>query len=470
MEPPILPHTLPIIGHAISYAFYLDQLYQDVRQFSQSRKPVSLNLMGQRVYLVLTQKDTNTVCRSKDKLAYGPLLEWTLPRVMGLSSTTLSILMNNPDGIHSSAFDHSMSIIRGALKEGKDLDDFTDVFQQSLEKELENVDVNLFKHQRLHVHFFQWVYNLTGTSSTNAMMGKGLLKHDGSLLDRNRQFEDDFFLFTLGLPQFLMRNGWENRGQIHKSFGKRVSHSPVGNEPAVWWIEEIERVSARVGLNAQDIGVTTFGFWHALESNPNIAVFWMLVYTIWNPNLTQRIREEIDTACSGNQVLDVSSILNQMKCPLLHSTYHEVLRHTSAATVARMVEQDIEVSGYIFQKGGIVLCPARLQHFDPALWGPDVDDFVPDRFIRRGRPGIVKGDLKNLRPFGHAPTICPGRFFALREVLITVSSILLRYEVQVLGGDGLPRLHLSSPSFGSVKPTEDVKVAITKRKETLTRD
>jgi cytochrome P450 len=43
----------------------------------------------------------------------------------------------------------------------------------------------------------------------------------------------------------------------------------------------------------------------------------------------------------------------------------------------------------LFKKGTYVMLPARLQHTDPAIWGEDYDQFVPDRFIRaedKGNP------------------------------------------------------------------------------------
>lgn len=192
----------------------------------------------------------------------------------------------------------------------------------------------------------------------------------------------------------------------------------------------------------------------------------MLAHIISIPTLMERLRQETAPALETgtSKLVDLEFILDEDRCPLLHSTYHESLRFTSTATVTRMVVEDTLISGYTFRKGALVLCPARLQHFDQDIWGPDADQFIPDRFIRNPGRGssCVQGSVKHLRPFGNAPTICPGRFFALRQIMSLVGSIIHRYDIKPKGA-GVPRPHLSSPSFGTVKPMEDMEVTISRR-------
>lgn len=162
----------------------------------------------------------------------------------------------------------------------------------------------------------------------------------------------------------------------------------------------------------------------------------MLAHIISILTLMDRLRQEIVPAFESrtSRLVNLNFILDEDHCPLFHSTYHEALRYTSTATVTRMVVEDAIVSGYTFHKGAVVLCPARLHHFDPDIWGLDVDEFVPDRFIRKSGPSCVRGSVKHLRPFGNAPTICPGRFFALRQILSLVGSIIQGYNIKLEGG------------------------------------
>ncbi|GLB35204.1 hypothetical protein LshimejAT787_0207690 [Lyophyllum shimeji] len=384
-EPPLLPASLPIFGHALSYAFAFERLYKAVKGFSPDNRPVSLDLMGQRIYLVLSRQDTDAVCKEKTRLAYGPFLDWALPRILGISEHGLRALRQDVDGPHTSIYDRSMSIVRGGLKEGSSLNEFTQSFLTHLQKGLEEIDRTLDDQGELRVPLFLWTYRLAGSSSSHAMLGPQLLDYDKELLDRNRQFEDGFFLFALGLPRLLIKNAWTNRARIHEAFG--VSHRnrlTCSDQKAAWWVDESERLSADVGQTDDDVGITTFGFWHALESNPNNLAFWMLAHIVTIPGLINHLRRETSAAFETNTsvLIDLDHILDEGRCPLLHSTYHEALRFTSSATVARLVVEDTVISGYTLLKNGVVLCPARPQHFAEDIWGQDADQFVPDRFIR----------------------------------------------------------------------------------------
>lgn len=198
-----------------------------------------------------------------------------------------------------------------------------------------------------------------------------------------------------------------------------------------------------------------------MQSNPNLVVFWMLAHIIHDTGLKSRLLAELHSACPSHTQLQAQA-LDQDICPLLHSVYYEVLRVRSAATVTRSVLEDTVLGGYTLRKGGIVMCPARIGHFDQEIWGPDADAFVPDRFNRKQGPegDTKRGQTKHLRSFGQAPSMCPGRFFAKQEVLISVARILLTFGIQLADeGLGLPDILPSSlHSFGSVKPARDVRV------------
>lgn len=95
-------------------------------------------------------------------------------------------------------------------------------------------------------------------------MGPQLLEYDNTLLERNRQFEDDFFLFFLGLPRWVTKAAWSNRTRLHEAFEARYNDNHLrGNFKAAWWVDESERLSADVGQNSHNVGTSTFGFWHA---------------------------------------------------------------------------------------------------------------------------------------------------------------------------------------------------------------
>ncbi|KAJ6614887.1 hypothetical protein B0H10DRAFT_1950297 [Mycena sp. CBHHK59/15] len=232
-EPPLLPSPIPIFHHIYRYAFDLENLYRDARNSPWILVPFPwISLAGG----YMEQK----------RLPYGPLLDWALPRILGISSTSL----------HTFRKDINARAILGRLHRS--------ILDPSW-GQLEEVDY-LLKGNELRINIFSWIYSLVGTSSTHAMMGTGLLKYDPTLLERNRQFEDDFFLFALGLPRFIIHDAWSNRSRIHDAFGARYSGRILTEySDAAWWVDRSEGLTSDAGQteNDREVATPTFGLWHA---------------------------------------------------------------------------------------------------------------------------------------------------------------------------------------------------------------
>lgn len=100
-------------------------------------------------------------------------------------------------------------------------------------------------------------------------------------------------------------------------------------------------------------------------------------------------------------------------------------------------------------------------HADPALWGADVKEFKPRRFMKgegnHHRPGAF-------RSFGGGASLCPGRHFALIEILATAAMFVMRYDVKPQGGRWEEPKMEGNDVVGSIMPpTSRFDVAITTR-------
>jgi cytochrome P450 / NADPH-cytochrome P450 reductase len=72
----------------------------------------------------------------------------------------------------------------------------------------------------------------------------------------------------------------------------------------------------------------------------------------------------------------------------------------------------------------IVLVP--MLHRDPTVFGPDVEDFRPERFDREREAALPPHAFK---PFGTGQRACIGRPFAMQEALLVLSMILQRFDL-----------------------------------------
>ena len=173
--------------------------------------------------------------------------------------------------------------------------------------------------------------------------------------------------------------------------------------------------------------------------NATPSVFWLLFYIYSVPGLLEDVRQETANATSTEMLStqeyrkkhSISVVKLRENCPLLVSTYRETLRLKTNSVYTRWVREDTLLDDrYLLKQGSIVQVPGASMHADPALWGPDVNDFNPRRFTKGAanhRPGAF-------RTFGGGTSLCPGRHFALIEIVSTAAMFVMRYDMEPRGG------------------------------------
>lgn len=118
----------------------------------------------------------------------------------------------------------------------------------------------------------------------------------------------------------------------------------------------------------------------------------------------------------------------------------------------------------MLRKGGKILIPCRLLHFNEAIFGADVHHFRPERFEGREQ-SMTRGP--SWRPFGGGRTKCPGYLVAKREIMLFVAMVLERFDLEMVGGPAAavmePDLERPAPGIANRKPGEDLLVRLTAR-------
>ncbi|KAK4186021.1 cytochrome P450 protein [Podospora australis] len=196
----------------------------------------------------------------------------------------------------------------------------------------------------------------------------------------------------------------------------------------------------------------------------------MLFYSHDNGKLADDLRKEIDAvtlttkAADGTvtKTLDVTSL--KENCPLLLSAYQEVLRDRSMGTSVREVMEDTYLDQYLLKKGAMLQMPSRIIHQDPDLWGDDVAEFNPRRFMPGGATKQPKPSC--FRGFGGGKTLCPGRHFATNEILAVVATFLVRFDMKPAGGKKweFPTTLNTAMAATIMEPDTDVEVEVDVRK------
>ena len=205
-----------------------------------------------------------------------------------------------------------------------------------------------------------------------------------------------------------------------------------------------------------------------------------MAHLLNQPAIAAAVREEIAPAMEATQSLGETNraslaevTVNKLveSCPLLNSTFNEVVRVSSTGCTVREAKKPASVGGKTIPIGAKVLIPQRQFLMAKEAFGPDADEVDLSRFMK----DKTLERHSYYRPFGGGVTLCSGRTIGRREVLAFVAVALWRLDMQVveLGNESLgvkgmpfPKIDEGKPSLGITKQVEgdDMIVRMTSRK------
>ncbi|CAI0438431.1 unnamed protein product [Linum tenue] len=126
----------------------------------------------------------------------------------------------------------------------------------------------------------------------------------------------------------------------------------------------------------------------------------------------------------------------------------ETLRlYPPAVFVVREALEDIKFKHITIPKGMNVQVPISIVQQDPELWGPDAHLFNPERFaggILGATTTTSGGAQAAYIPFGVGPRVCVGQHFAMMELKVILSLILLNFRFSISPS------YVHSPGFALV--------------------
>ncbi|RFZ62040.1 Bifunctional P-450/NADPH-P450 reductase [Mycobacterium marinum] len=161
------------------------------------------------------------------------------------------------------------------------------------------------------------------------------------------------------------------------------------------------------------------------ETSAN-AIGFALHYLASNPSIAASVRAEIDQRWPERSFPEIAfDDVARLRC--LRRIVDETLRLWPVAPgYFRQAKTDTTIGdgAYHFAAGDWVFVLLLAAHRDPATWGPDADQFRPDRFLpenlRQLPPHVYK-------PFGTGARACIGRQFALHEIMLTLAAVLHQF-------------------------------------------
>lgn len=161
------------------------------------------------------------------------------------------------------------------------------------------------------------------------------------------------------------------------------------------------------------------------ETTGNVLAF-AAHYIAQNPEVTERIREEIDAVCGEKPIAyeDVARLR------YTRSVVSETLRlWPTAPGFFRAAREDTTLGGYQIKQGEWVFMLLLGVHRDRTVWGDTADEFDPQRFLERTPSG------NQYKPFGTGPRACIGRAFALHEAVLVLATLVRQLDFEAMSSD-----------------------------------
>lgn len=107
------------------------------------------------------------------------------------------------------------------------------------------------------------------------------------------------------------------------------------------------------------------------------------------------------------------------------------IHSTSSLGLPRIVTgQPITLHNHTFQPGVVLSVPAYTIHHSKEIWGPNADEFVPERWEK-----LTERQKNAFIPFSYGPRACVGRNVAEMELALIVATVFKRYEFELRQGE-----------------------------------
>lgn len=161
-------------------------------------------------------------------------------------------------------------------------------------------------------------------------------------------------------------------------------------------------------------------------SNTSCALLYHVVRT---PGVVAKLREELDAAIPAD--VDVPTFDQVRDLPYLQAVINETMRHhsTSGIGLPREIPPEspgVTIRGHFFPPGTILSVPTYSVHHSKDIWGPDADEFRPERWA-----DVTDRQKNAFIPFSYGPRACIGRNIAEMELKLIVAAWVRRYDVEL---------------------------------------
>ena len=201
---------------------------------------------------------------------------------------------------------------------------------------------------------------------------------------------------------------------------------------------DIISVALESGLFTEDSLVDqVMTFLAAGHETTSSALQWASYVLCKRQDIQAKLREEVRSNLPAEETSTPITAQQIDSMPYLQAFCNEVLRYYPPVMLTmREAVKDTSIAGTFIPKGTVISIVPRAINRNRDLWGPDADEFNPDRWMGPGRSN--NGGATNnyaFLTFLHGPRSCIGSGFAKAELACLVAALVGRFEMELVRPD-----------------------------------
>ena len=144
-------------------------------------------------------------------------------------------------------------------------------------------------------------------------------------------------------------------------------------------IDTHQKLGSNAFVNSKNLPFTVMGLFGAGSETTSTTLRWAVQYMMANPNIQDRVQEEIDSVVGRNRL---PRLADKNDLPYTAATLLEIQRIVTVTPlgVAHSCGEETTLEGYTIPKGIVVVANLWAVHHDPDIW-EEPHKFKPERFL-----------------------------------------------------------------------------------------
>ncbi|KAI0378527.1 cytochrome P450 [Hypomontagnella monticulosa] len=378
-EPSSITGTIPFISPLIGMLHEKGGYY--VRMRDKYNLPIyTLRVPGPPLYVVNSLSMIQRIDRHIVTVPFAPIQIRACDKAMAVSSQGMEKITGEKRLAEDGYFRSFPRVTAPAASPGPGLDALNRAavgnFAATLDK--------LASQGRTTIKLFHWVRHELFAATMDATYGP-------FNPFRHAKIEEEWFTYESGIMTLLMdfmpnifaRPSLKARDVMVAEFTRYFEENKHLDGSLL--IQLRQKHNSAFGLDAKDTAHTEIGQVAAGIVNTAPTAFWLIWQVLADPvvyeDCLREVSKLVQTGPDGVRTIDLAHI--RTACPILVSTWQEILRFHGTSIAARIIQEDTLVdSQYLLKKGGVVLMPNTVIHSDQSLWGPTTGQFNHKRFLK----------------------------------------------------------------------------------------